>query len=106
MLTPCDEIIRYDGRTLAVTIRPPVQIEARRGRRWGWCGRKGWWVHFYLFRGWHVKKFVLTLAEASVFLTYDPDELPWLEKSPQKSTHGDAGRQSPTRWSSVPFLLL
>lgn len=107
MLTPYDEIIRYDGRTLAVTNRPPVQVEARRGRRWGWCGRKGWWVHLYLFRNWHVKKFVSTLAEAGVFLKYDPEELPWLEKERQKSTRSEPGQPiSSSRWSGMPFVGL
>lgn len=66
MCTSSNEIIRYDGRTLAVTTHPSIQIEARRGRRWGWFGQKGWWVHLHLFHGWHVKKFVLTLADAGV----------------------------------------
>jgi hypothetical protein len=64
--TPGNEIICYDGRTLAVNVRPLVQVEARRGRRWGWFGAKGWWVHLHLFHGWHIQKFVLTLSEAGV----------------------------------------
>ncbi len=106
MLARNDDIIRYDGRTLAVTSCPSVQIEARRGRRWGWFGQKGWWVHLHLFHGWHVKKFVLTLAEAGVFLKHDPDQLPWLEKDRQRSTVSDSGSQPPSRRrSGVPFLL-
>ncbi|HLI68315.1 MAG TPA: hypothetical protein VKV19_01035 [Ktedonobacteraceae bacterium] len=66
MSAPEEEMIRYDGRTLAVSIRPVIQVEARRGRRWGLVGRRGWWVHLYLFRGWHSKKFVRTLSEAGV----------------------------------------
>ncbi len=108
MLTPRDDIIWYDGRTLAVTNRAQVQIEARRGRRWRWCGRKGWWVHLYLFRGWHVKKFVSTLAEAGVFLKYDPDELPWLESERQPPKRSEPAQPAPSpssRWNSVPFSL-
>jgi hypothetical protein len=78
---PGSEIICYDGRTLAVSIRPQVQVEARRGRRWGWFGAKGWWVHLSLFQGWRTKKFVRTLAEAGVFLKHDPECLPWLEEN-------------------------
>lgn len=87
MLTPGDDIIRYDGRMLRVGIRPAVQVEARRGRRWRWFGRKGWWVHLSLFRNWQSKKFVLTLAEAGVFLKYDPDSLPWIEEKSAFSSH-------------------
>jgi transposase len=68
VFAPDNEIICYDGRTLAVTVRPAMRVEARRGRRW-WCfGRKGWWVHLSLMHDWRIKKFVLTLAEAGVFL--------------------------------------
>jgi hypothetical protein len=76
------EIICYDGHTLAVSIRPPVQVEARRGKRWGWFGAKGWWVHLSLLRGWRIKRFVGSLAEAGVFLQHDPEYLPWLENNP------------------------
>ncbi len=79
MPAPGNEIIRYDGRILTIDVRPTVQVEARRGRRWKWFGPKGWWVRLALFRNWHSKKFVLSLAEAGVFLKYDPDSLPWLE---------------------------
>jgi hypothetical protein len=82
MSAPGSEIICYDGRTLAVSIRPPIQVEARRGKRWGWFGAKGWWVHLSLFRGWRVKKFVRSLAEAGVFLKHDPESLPWLADNP------------------------
>lgn len=82
MSAPGSEIICYDGRTLAVSIRPPVQIEARRGKRWGWFGARGWWVHLSLCQGWRVKKFVRSLAEAGVFLKHDPEYLPWLEHTP------------------------
>jgi|SRR5581483_9396979 len=90
MSAPGSEIICYDGRTLAVSIRPPVQIEARRGRRWRWFGTKGWWVHLSLFEGWQIKKFVNTLAEAGVFLKHDPDYLPWLEENHNDRTFPDA----------------
>ena len=66
MPAPGEEIICYDGRTLTVSVRPLVQIEARRGRRWGWFGPKGWWVHLALFHGWHIKKFVYALSEAGI----------------------------------------
>lgn len=79
MPAPDSDIIRYDGRTLAVSIRPLVQVEARRGRRWGWFGAKGWWVYLSLFHGWQVKRFVSSLSEAGVFLKNDPDCLPWIE---------------------------
>jgi hypothetical protein len=86
-----DDIIRYDGRILTVGVRPAIQVEARRGRRWRWFGPKGWWVHLSLFHNWHSKKFVLTLADAGVFLKYDPDSLPWLEtdqpRSAQRQLH-------------------
>lgn len=87
MPTPGDDIIRYDGRILSVGIRPFIQVEAHRGRRWRWFGRKGWWVYLSLFRNWQSKKFVLTLAEAGVFLKYDPDALPWIEEQPIRSVH-------------------
>lgn len=80
VLASNDEIIRYDGRILAVMRYVPVQIEAYRGRRWWLFGQKGWWVQFHFFHGWHVKKFVFTLAEAGVFLKHDPDYLPWLDQ--------------------------
>ncbi|HEU5375854.1 MAG TPA: hypothetical protein VFV38_10475 [Ktedonobacteraceae bacterium] len=105
MLTPYDEIIRYDGRTLAVTIRPPVQIEARRGRRWRWFGQKGWWIHLHLLQGWHIRKFVLTLSEAGVFLKYDPDYLPWIEKERQRPASGHQPPSEPPAWSGMTFLL-
>jgi hypothetical protein len=85
--TPGDDIIRYDGRTLSVGVRPAIQVEAHRGRRWKWFGQKGWWVHLYLFHNWRMTKFVLTLAEAGVFIKHDPDSLPWLEEKPVLSTH-------------------
>ncbi|MGH2506227.1 MAG: hypothetical protein ACRDHZ_02205 [Ktedonobacteraceae bacterium] len=84
VLASNSEIIRYDGQTLAVMRHVPIQIEACRGRRWGWFGHKGWWVQLHLFHGWHVKKFVFTLAEAGVFLKHDPDYLPWLEPKTQQ----------------------
>lgn len=87
MLTPGSDIIRYDGRTLTVGVRPAIQIEARRGRRWRWFGPKGWWVHLHLFRDWHIKRFVRTLAEAGVFLKHDPDALPWLAEESVRSAH-------------------
>ena len=87
MPAPGNEIIRYDGHVLTVGVRPAIQIEARRGRRWKWFGPKGWWVHLYLFHNWHITRFVLTLAEAGVFLKHDPDSLPWLEDESVYSAH-------------------
>jgi hypothetical protein len=81
-----DDIICYDGRILTVSVHPTIQVEARRGRRWRWFGPKGWWVHLSLFHNWHSKKFVLKLADAGVFLKYDPDSLPWLETDQSPST--------------------
>ena len=86
MLSPGNDIIRYDGRILTVGIRPTIQVEAHRGRRWGWFGSKGWWVHLRLFPNWQSKKFVLTLAEAGVFLKHDPDTLPWIDEEPLRPT--------------------
>jgi hypothetical protein len=91
VLTPEDEIIRYDGRTLAVITCPVVQVEAQRGRRWRWFGKRGWWVNLHFFHGWKSRKFVLTLAEAGVFLKHDPDQLPWLMEEMQRS--GNVGTQ-------------
>ena len=82
MPAPGDDIIRYDGRTLTVDVRPVIQVEARRGRRWRWFGQKGWWVHLLLFHNWQSKKFVLTLAEAGVFLKSDLDAPVWIEEEP------------------------
>ncbi|HEY0755145.1 MAG TPA: hypothetical protein VGD98_14395 [Ktedonobacteraceae bacterium] len=82
MPAPGDNIIHYDGRILTVDIHTAIQIEARRGRRWGWFGPRGWWVHLYMFQNWHITRFALTLAEAGVFLKHDPDSLPWLEDEP------------------------
>lgn len=101
MLTPGDEIIRYDGRTLAFTTCPLIQVEARRGRRWGWFGRKGWWIHLYLFHGWHIRKFVHSLSEAGVFLKYDPDIHMWLDENPGRSTPPNS-----SIWNQgMPFLM-
>lgn len=109
MFTPDDELIRYDGRTLAVTTRPMVQVEARRGRRWGWFGQKGWWVHLYLFRGWHSKKFVFTLSEVGIFLKHDPEYLSWIDEGQKRPAVSDPGREPPfdsSAWSSgAPFLM-
>lgn len=96
MPAPDEEIIRYDGRTLTVGVRALIQVEACRGRRWGWFGRKGWWVHLYLFHGWHIKRFVLTLVEAGVFLKHDPDYLPWIEEEA-----GQSASTSPEQTSSA-----
>lgn len=85
MLTPGNDIICYDGHILTVGVRQVIQVEARRGRRWRWFGPKGWWVHLHLFRNWHIKKFVLTLAEAGVFLKYDPDTVPWIADESMRS---------------------
>jgi len=90
VLAPGNDIICYDGRTLSVSVHPIIQVEARRGRRWGWFGPKGWWVHLHLFHNWHITRFVLTLAEAGVFLKHDPDSLPWLEEDTVLSTHPHA----------------
>ncbi len=90
MPAPDNEIIRYDGRTLAVSIRPLIQVEARRGRRWRLFGQRGWWVHLYLFHSWQSKRFVLTLAEAGVFLKHDPDCLPWVEEDQSRSVSADS----------------
>ena len=106
MSAPGSEIICYDGRTLAVSVRPLVQVEARRGRRWGWFGAKGWWVHLSLFHGWRVKKFVLTLSEAGVFLKHDPDYLPWIEEEQNRVISSDAEHMPPdsSKWTSeAPF---
>ena len=99
MPTPGNEIICYDGRTLTVNIRPLVQVEARRGRRWRWFGTKGWWVHLSLFRGWQSKKFVLTLSEAGVFLKQDPDYLPWSEEE-HISPDPEDTLSDPSVWTS------
>jgi len=98
MLTPDDEIIRYDGQTLALATCPLVQVEAHRGRRWGWFGKKGWCVHLSLLQGWHVRKFVMTLAEAGIFLKHDPDILSWMSEDTQRSP-------SPPRSWGMPLLL-
>lgn len=102
MPAPGEEIIRYDGRTLAVSVRPLVQIEACRGRRWRWFGPKGWWIHLYLFHGWHIKRFVSSLSDAGVFLKHDPDHLPWVEEERNQSPSSDPARMpsDPSLWSS------
>lgn len=111
MPTPGDEIIRYDGRTLAVSVCPLVEVEARRGRRWGWFGRKGWWIHLSLFHGWHMRKFVHTLAEAGgIFFKDDPDVLPWFHEEPGQSPSMKSGQASPDSdpplWESgAPFFM-
>ena len=108
MPTPVEEVIRYDGSTMALNMRPLVQVEARRGRRWIWYGQKGWWVHLYLFHGWHIKRFVLTLAEANVFLKHDPDVLPWLEARLQPQEPLIVEHELPTvvpLWRAVPSLI-
>jgi hypothetical protein len=92
--TPGDDIIRYDGRILTVNVRPPIQVEARRGRRWKWFGQKGWWVRLSLFPNWESKKFVCTLAEAGVFLKHDPDSLPWIEEPPSGPAISDPSQTS------------
>lgn len=101
MLTPGDEIIRYDGRTLALATCPLIRVEAHRGRRWGWFGRKGWWVHLRLFQNWHVRKFVLTLSEAGVFLKQDTEACLRLEESLKHSTASDSSIKS----QRIPFLM-
>ena len=108
MLTHDDEIIRYDGQTLAVTTSPVVQVEARRGRRWGCFGRKGWWVHLYLLRGWHIRKFVLTLAETGIFLRYDASTLAWVERDQQHLASSSMQLpSSPCPWNSeAPLWML
>lgn len=83
MLTPEDEIIRYDGKKLAVAICPVIEVEARRGRRWGWFGRKGWWMHLHLFHGWQMRKFVYTLSESGILLKPDLDAISRINENRQ-----------------------
>lgn len=102
MPTPRSEIVCYDGQTLSVDIRPLVQVEARRGRRWKWFGKRGWWIQLCLFHGWHTKKFVASLSEAGIFLKYDPDYLPWLEEEQHHTSPSDIASMSsnPPRWTN------
>lgn len=101
MLTPGDEIIRYDGRTLALTTCPLLHVEARRGRRWGWFGKKGWWISLSLFQSWHVRKFVSSLSEAGIFFKQDPDIHGWINEHPRPSTPPEPSARS----QGLPFLL-
>lgn len=51
------------------------------GRRWTWCGKRGWWLHCWLLDEqegtWHTRRFVASVAEACAMLHIHEEDWTW-----------------------------
>lgn len=93
------------ARLQAKTIQPRLlRAELRAGRRWNWCGTRGWWLHCCLLQEqggtWHLRRFVTTLAQACTFLNIQEEDWTWQEVAPKP-----AGDKSSQQQAYVPFLM-
>jgi hypothetical protein len=82
----------------------PVRTELRAGRRWKWCGNRGWWLYCSLLHeqsgAWQVRRFVATLSEASSLLNVHEDDWTWQPVSAEKASDKESQQQE-----YVPFLM-
>lgn len=81
-----------------------LRAELRAGRRWNWCGKRGWWLRCSFSHEqsgtWHMRRFVATLSEACMFLNIQEDDWIWQPVTPQEE--GDKPSQ-PQEY--MPFLM-
>jgi len=78
-----------------------LRAELRAGRRWTWCGKRGWWLHCSLLNEqddtWRLCRFVATVSEACTFLNIQEEDWTWQEGAPKPA---DEKQQT-----HVPFLM-
>lgn len=81
-----------------------LRAELRPGRRWNWCGKRGWLLYCSLLneRGdaWHLCRFVATVSEACAFLDIQEDSWDWQPVAPKPVCDKSSQQQA-----SVPFLM-
>jgi len=93
------------ARLLAKTIQPMLlRVDLRAGRRWHWCGKRGWWLHCCLLQEqgstWHLRRFVATVPEACTFLNIQEEDWTWQEVAPEPACGNPSQQQA-----YVPFLM-
>ncbi len=89
----------------AKTIQPRLlRAELCAGRRWKWCGKRGWWLHCSLLHEqagtWYMRRFVATLSEACALLNIYEDDWTWQPVLPQEACDKQSQQQE-----NVPFLM-
>jgi hypothetical protein len=81
-----------------------LHAELRAGRRWNWCGKRGWWLLCSLLHeqcgAWHMCRFVATVSEACALLNIQEEDWTWQPVVPK--TACDRQSQQP---EYVPFLM-
>ena len=92
---------QLQARTIQVRL---MRAELRPGRRWNWCGKRGWWLHCCLLNDqdgtWGLRRFVATVSEACTFLNIQQDDWEW-----QKVVSRPASNKSSQQQDYVPFLM-
>jgi hypothetical protein len=92
-------------RLQAKTIQPRLlRAELHAGRRWNWCGKRGWWLHCSLLNEqdgtWHLHRFVTTLTEACTFLNIQEEDWTWQAVAPKPADDRLSRQQT-----YLPFLM-
>ena len=82
----------------------PVRAELRSGRRWKWCGKRGWWLYCSLLHEqqgiYHIRRFVATFYEACALLNIHEDDWTWQQASPEETNDRESQQQE-----YIPFLM-
>ncbi len=81
-----------------------LRAELRAGRRWNWCGNRGWWLHCSLLHeqdgAFHMRRFVATVSEACTLLNIHEDDWTRQQVLPQEAYDKQSQQQE-----YVPFLM-
>ena len=81
-----------------------LRAELRAGRRWNWCGKRGWWLHCSLLHEqdgtFHMRRFVPTVSEGCTLLNIHEEDWIWQSVLPQET----CDKQS-QQHEYVPFLM-
>jgi len=81
-----------------------LRAELRAGRRWNWCGKRGWWLQCSLLHeqdgAFHMRRFVATVSEACTLLNIHEDDWTWQQVLPQEACDKQSQQQE-----YVPFLM-